>query len=281
MMQKKEDRWIDNIFDGIIAALQIAEITEQDLLELWKIASKQFKINLNAKQYDNNNNLNKIYISDFHYAISLCSQRLGYLDIECKLQKIAPTEYNQKRLDCSEHNRIIPNRWFAPQYAPDVMNFINETEEMNSDEIFTHLQTKVNSGKNISWNIVQYFLIKVKMESPERMTIYKTSILNMLNTRKKDYTIEFDGSNNTYEELFPYMSDKEIDTVLNRIIETYSYCKEIGFQSSEYGLMTDLDHFTFFLLGNYDFNENIKALNELLKMHCMWLCGTETFTLNK
>ena len=45
--------------------------------------------------------------------------------------------------------------------------------------------------------------------------------------------------------------------------------------------MTDLEHFTFALFSRFDLNDNIWALNEILKMHCLWISGTETLGIGE
>ncbi len=65
------------------------------------------------------------------------------------------------------------------------------------------------------------------------------------------------------------------------MIATYYHHKEKGWTSTDFGLMTDLEHFTFALFSRFDLNDNIWALNEILKMHCLWISGMETLGIGE
>ena len=43
----------------------------------------------------------------------------------------------------------------------------------------------------------------------------------------------------------------------------------------------DLDNFTFALFSRFTLDDNIWALHEILKMHCLWLSGTETLNIKE
>lgn len=51
-------------------------------------------------------------------------------------------------------------------------------------------------------------------------------------------------------------------------------------ESADYGLMTDITQFTFALFSRYSWEDNLSALREILKMHCIWQTGDEIFTLH-
>ena len=59
----------------------------------------------------------------------------------------------------------------------------------------------------------------------------------------------------------------------------YEVNNKKGWSSADYGLMTDLENFTFALFSRYDTEDNIWGLQEILKMHCMWLNGTDTLEI--
>lgn len=55
-----------------------------------------FPIDEQANFYDVHNTKHKIYCADVHKALSLCIYRLGYSELEKRMEQIAPCEYTQK-----------------------------------------------------------------------------------------------------------------------------------------------------------------------------------------
>lgn len=249
------------------------------MVEIWKRATKIFHIDELADRYDSKNTRKKIYIADIHNAIRLCAERLGYDEIEKKLNEIAPVEFAQKRLDRTEHNCIIPRRWYESMDYPNVINFIDSVKTMDLDEVFECIQSRYGT-QDFSWDFIKYFLRRAKKKSLKYVEKYKSRILAMIDERPKENTLEYDSCHRLYEELFQYLNESEITNVLKNIIETYYYCSSQQWLSTEYGLMTDLEHFTYILFSKYGVEDNLMALQEILQMHCMWLGGSNDFDMD-
>ena len=126
MVQKSEIDWRELTFDGIISALETNYFTEEELLEIWKKAVGYFALNKYAEPYDKNTR-RKIYCADIHEAIRLCAKRLNYYELDNKMSKIAQLEYEQKRLERSEHSCIIPNRWYESEYYAYMDDFLRDS----------------------------------------------------------------------------------------------------------------------------------------------------------
>ena len=58
------------------------------------------------------------------------------------MEQIAPCEYTQKRLGRSEHNHIIPKRWYESGYYDNVKSFLESVIEMDCDEMFEYIEEK-------------------------------------------------------------------------------------------------------------------------------------------
>ena len=279
IVQKSKLEWKELLFDGIISMLQTNYFTEEELLIIWEKAAEYFALNEYAERFDSKNTRNKIYFADTHRAISLCAKRLGYNTLEEKMKERAPLEYAQERLDSSMHSCIIPSRWYESEYYANMEDFFDNVEQLSIDEMFSYIEEEFHRG-DFSWDYIRYFIQKAKCKDSKYVSKYKPQIMEMLDKREIN-SLEYDGCNRLYEVLFPYLTDDEVNNVLNNVVSTYYYHKEKGWASTDYGLMTDLEHFTFALFSRFDLNDNIWALNEILKMHCLWISGTETLGIGE
>lgn len=279
IVQKSKLEWKELLFDGIISMLQTNYFTEEELLIIWEKAAEYFALNEYAERFDSKNTRNKIYCADTHRAISLCAKRLGYNTLEEKMKERAPLEYAQERLDSSMHSCIIPSRWYESEYYANMEDFFDNVEQLSIDEMFSYIEEEFHRG-DFSWDYIRYFIQKAKCKDSKYVSKYKPQIMEMLDKREIN-SLEYDGCNRLYEVLFPYLTDDEVNNVLNNVVSTYYYHKEKGWASTDYGLMTDLEHFTFALFSRFDLNDNIWALNEILKMHCLWISGTETLGIGE
>ena len=279
MVQKSEIDWRELVFDGIISALETNYFTEEELLEIWEKAVSYFELDEYAERYDNKNIRRKIYCADTHEAISLCAKRLKYDALEEKMSKSAPLEYAQKRLDRSEHSCRIPSRWYESEYHMNMDDFIFNTKEMTLDEMFAYIEVQFDKG-HFYWDYVKFFIQKAKSVNSKSIVKYKPRIMKMLEKREIN-NLDYDGCNRLYEVLFPYLSEDEVVVILKRVIDTYYHYKNKGWTSIDFGLMNDLDTFTFALFSRFSVADNVWALNEILKMHCLWLSGTETLDVKE
>lgn len=279
MVQKSEIDWRELTFDGIISALETNYFTEEELLEIWKKATEYFALNIYAEPYDNTNTRKKIYCADIHEAIKLCSNRLKYYEVENKMRKIAQREYEQERLDRSEHSCIIPSRWYDSEYHVNMDDFLLATEQMPLDEMFAYIEAKFDQN-DFQWDYIKFFLQKAKNTVPQSILQYKPRIMKLLKRREVN-NLDYDGCNRLYEVFVQYMDEDELTDVLRNIIHTYYHFQNKGWTSIDFGLMNDLDNFTFALFSRFTLDDNIWALHEILKMHCLWLSGTETLKVKE
>lgn len=279
MIKKSEIDWRELAFDGIISALETNYFTEEELFEIWKKAISYFPLNEYAGRYDNKNMRRKIYCADIHEAITLCAKRLKYDALEDKMSKMAPLEYAQERLEQSEHSCRIPSRWYESEYYMYMDEFMSKTKKMTLDEMFDYIEVQFNKGE-FYWDYIKYFIQKAKSNNPRYIIDYKPRIMKMLEKREIN-NLDYDGCNRLYAVLFPYLNDGEVINVLEKMIDTYYHQKSKGWTSTDYGLMNDLDNFTFALFSRFPVEDNIWGLHEILKMHCLWLSGTENLEVKE
>lgn len=98
--------------------------------------------------------------------------------------------------------------------------------------------------------------------------------MDMLKKRKAEQ-LDYDGVNRLYNVLFQYLTEDEVADVLGGIITVYHHHRDEGWASANYGLMTDLENYTYALFSRFSVEDNIWALQEILKMHCKWVNGTD------
>lgn len=125
----------------------------------------------------------------------------------------------------------------------------------------------------------KYFTISEQAKPYDSQnTRHKGEIMDMLKKRKAEQ-LDYDGVNRLYNVLFPYLTEAEVTEVLVGILTVYRHPRDEGWASAGYGLMTDMENFAFAIFSRYNVEDNIWALQEILKIHCMWLNGTETLEI--
>ena len=95
----------------------------------------------------------------------------------------------------------------------------------------------------------------------------------MLSSRPIDYPLYYDGSQMLYDQIFEYFTDKEVDDLIDRIIETYSIKASISIDSGEFVLLSDMQNLVFSILSKRKVEDNIKALSQIVDMHYKWILG--------
>ena len=269
-----KNEWMEIVFDRIISALESGDFVEDELMLLREKTVKYFTINEQARPYDSRNTQNKIYCSDTREALSLCGLRLGYAELDKRLEQMAPREYSQRRLERSEHSFIIPVRWYESGYYDNMNSFFESINGKNCDEIFEYIEEQYGQG-DFSWDYIKYFIQMAKKTDSCGITKHKAQIMDMLKQRKLEH-LEYDGVNRLYNVLFLYLTEDEVSEVLEGMVKVYYQHLNKGWSSADYGLMTDLENFSFALFSRFNIEDNINGLQEILKMHCMWLSGTVT-----
>ena len=157
--------------------------------------------------------------------------------------------------------------------------FISKTKKMTLNEMFDYIEVQFDKG-DFYWDYIKYFIQRAQSQNSQCITDYKLRIMKMLEKREIN-NLEYDGCNTLYTVLFPYLNDGEVINVLKQVIDTYYHQKSKGWTSTEYGLMNDIDNFTFALFSRFSMEDNIWGLHEILKMHCLWLNGTENLEVKE
>lgn len=272
-VKKIKKEWLSLTFDGIISALECDFFTEEELLQIWSKTIQYYPVNEYATTYDHSNTINKIYCADVHEAIRLCTSRLNYSNLEEVMKKIAPVEFEQKRLEPSEHSCIISSRWYENEYSGNILQLIDNSKQMNCDELFEYICNEFKNN-SFSWDWLKYFIQTAQVSEPQSILKHKSQMLRMLSERELK-PLHYDGCNRLYEVLFPYLTDDEVVTVLESITSTYYSYREEERLSTDFGLMNDLEYFSFYLFSRFDTKDCLWGLQEVLKMHCRWINGTE------
>lgn len=155
--------------------------------------------------------------------------------------------------------------------------FLESVRGMDCDEIFEHIKKKYGQS-DFSWDYIEYFIQTAERLDSHSIARHKEEIMDMLKKRKAEQ-LDYDGVNRLYNVLFPYLTEAEVTEVLVGILTVYRHHRDEGWASADYGLMTDMENFAFAIFSRYNVEDNIWALQEILKMHCMWLNGTETLEI--
>lgn len=90
-------------WEGIIGALEHANIDEDDLVALWCGAAGSLVWRAER---------DKLQLADVREAILVCAQRQGFKDLPDRLRILAPFEFGLPRPDRGGYG--LPERWFAP-----------------------------------------------------------------------------------------------------------------------------------------------------------------------
>lgn len=271
--------WVGVIFDGIIAALESGSFSEDELLEIWSVATEIFFISEYAPKYDSTNNKNQIYVSDIKEAIILVSDRLGYYDIPANMKKMSPLAFAQTRRSRTEHSYIIPYRWYEDEpnnYENTAKEYLDEVTALSCVDAFAALSNRFeNKRNNFRWDIVIAFVKKVVQESQEDILTYIPAIIDMLMQRNDAYYWEWDGANRLFEEIFKYLDKSQITLVLKDIVDKYFIYSNEHNDNNIYGLNSDLESFALFHYACLTEDANVNGFNEVAQMHMDWITGNQ------
>ncbi|WP_312421249.1 hypothetical protein [Anaerospora hongkongensis] len=290
-----DENWVRRIFDGVIAALERNVYTKKELLTIWKLSTEVFFVYETADEYDSDNTLNSIYISDIKEAILLAAARLGHGGIENPMVKIAQLEFSQVR-DPNKHSSFkIPTRWFDPdeEVKQETASFIQETNSFTCLETLDVIEERFYSAREqkhlvhldnndrvkFNWDYVVQLVDKIKNNPCENIQDYIPRILDLLLRRYDAYFWEWDGANRLYEVIFEFLNEDQITAVLNDMIGKYFELNEFSQDSKLFGLNSDLDKLTYSYYSRLSEADNVAAINELLKMHMDWITGDRSLVL--
>lgn len=148
--------WLQAIFDGVIAALEHNEFTQDQLHEIWDVATNTFFISDYAPKYDARNKLNRIYIADIKEAIILAADRLGLHDTVTSMQDSAPAAFSQTRTD-TRNSYKIPERWYdrKQEYNDKLVSaFCDDIKELSCTDAFSVLQERFKQKESFRWDMI-------------------------------------------------------------------------------------------------------------------------------
>ena len=205
--------------------------------------------------------------------------RKGILESIIQLNDMLPQSFTEVLKDkLCEKAKTYSEVMLLESYAY-MDEFISKTKKMTLNEMFDYIEVQFDKG-DFYWDYIKYFIQRAQSQNSQCITDYKLRIMKMLEKREIN-NLEYDGCNRLYTVLFPYLNDGEVINVLKQVIDTYYHQKSKGWTSTEYGLMNDLDNFTFALFSRFSMEDNIWGLHEILKMHCLWLNGTENLEVKE
>ncbi len=271
---KWDEEWVQTIFDGVICSLENQMFSEQELLSIWSLASKLFYVKKDPRPYDSANEIRRSYISDIKIAILLASNRLGFVDVENKMKKIAEFEFSQNRVEPVNSILIIPKRWYDESEISNIAkDFFNKHKDMNPKEILELLKcTYINEPKSFYWEIVVGFIKKVEQTSDD-ITFFISEILNLLRMDRNTQGWEFNNTKKIYYTIFKYLKNHEVKEIINDIVNNFL----VSDQYSDYSKLFYLhNNINVFLLGYYmNLSEvdKLEAVKRKLQMHINWITG--------
>jgi hypothetical protein len=269
--------WLQAIFDGVIAALEYNEFTQNQLHEIWGVATSIFTISEYAPKYDARNKINRIYIADIKDAIILAADRLGLHNTIKSMQESDPVAFSQTRTDVRNSYRI-PERWYDKkhEYNEKLVNiFCDDIKELSCKDAFSALQERYEQKESFRWDMVLPFVNKVEQDFGEDILSYLPTIFEMLMRRYDAYFWEWDGANRLFEVLFKYFNDEQLSTALNDIVEKHINYNRNRYEVNLYGLNTDLEYFSLFYYERLPEEANLSGFSELARMHMDWITGNQ------
>lgn len=279
LLPKWDAYWIRVIFDGVIAALEFGSFSDNEIFELWSIATEIFFVSEYAAKYDSKNNENRIYIADIKEAIILAANRQGYSNFEDRMQKKSPLAFAQTRRSRSEHSLIIPQRWYEVDlyYNEGVVDeYLEGINELSCADAFAILIKRYEQEKNdFRWDMVIAFVKKVESDSGENIVTYIPTIIDMLMQRHDAYYWEWDGANRLFEEIFKYFNEEQMKLVLKDMVDKY-FTHSNNHDNNFFGINSDLEYFVLFYYASLTEDANLNGFTEVAKMHMDWVTGDQT-----
>ncbi|MCM1162051.1 MAG: hypothetical protein NC412_12615 [Roseburia sp.] len=263
-----DKQWVQVVYDGVIGAMEKCNFEKEELLEIWKYATKIFHIDLNCSQYDYNNNINKIYIFELKEAIKRVCDRLGYESLFEEMEREAKQEYHYEMEEFLYGLYKIPDRWFEDE-------IVVETEIVEPNEVFLYVQDNFE-GKYSSdiWNWLVKVLQKVKYMG-RNVAEYIPNILELVKLKRTDcYSWEDDGIYRLYDCLAAYMNQGQYQALLNDIFKENDAYKQKYKREDIYPLSLNLEYFTYDYYVSLSKIESRDAFNKLLDMHLLWITGS-------
>ncbi len=265
--------WIQTIFDGVIASFSTKYFTEEELLYIWNTATKFFYVSENQRDYDADNELRKIYISDVKSGIKQAAQRLKYSNLDEKMEKMAPKEFFQNRTIESFTAFRVPERWYNCGLSKSASDYQEIISTMDSNEALSHLKQCINNSESSRWeNVVGFIkIIEEKGGSLEPVSIEE--VLDLILHMSKEESWSYDGVYRAIEVIFPYLCLEQCNLLLITIIERYLKESIYSSESRFNILREDLNSFIFFYYKTLGDNFVLKGFERILQMHTNWITG--------
>ncbi|MCH3964524.1 MAG: hypothetical protein LKE46_09635 [Clostridium sp.] len=275
-LQEEWDKdWLYTVYDGLISLLEVAEISNNELKNIWRVSAAIFKINKYSNKYDSSNNIKKVYIHDLRTCILLVGKKFGYKDLDNSLKEIAEEEY---LADKGTYDYRLPDRWFEDKnkFKRDLLELNEKIESMSCEEAVMYVINDYNEQRNkdemdnnFRWDYISE--IVKKYDGKLNIDNHILPLLDTLLQRKYKYSWDFDGADRAYEAVFTFLDDKQILKVLSRIVEDYKSEEDNNVRLSS--IKSNLEYFSYFYYKNLSEEDIETGLAEILKTHILWFTG--------
>lgn len=263
------------VLDAIIESFSYLQISNEEILEIWKTVVELLNIDHTCPEYDSENAIRIAYIYDLRIAIKtyLSNHSENNPDeIINAMREYSPFEYEIE----SGPERItftLPDRWFYSQYKNSkVLEFIEENANNAVDTIFAKLQGLIEKGDRARWDLAIGFL-DLLQEKSVAVTNCVASIFDLSINHRRPDPWEYDGVNRLYERMWPYLDDAQKEVLVSSLHVHYQQCQQVeetGLPNFFY-LCNDIHQMILWQAPLLDNSTKINALKIILDMHTNWI----------
>lgn len=263
------------VLDAIIESFSYLQISNEEILEIWKTVVELLNIDHTCPEYDSENAIRIAYIYDLRIAIKtyLSNHSENNPDeIINAMREYSPFEYEIE----SGPERItftLPDRWFYSQYKNSkVLEFIEENANNAVDTIFAKLQGLIEKGDRARWDLAIGFL-DLLQEKSVAVTNCVASIFDLSINHRRPDPWEYDGVNRLYERMWPYLDDAQKEVLVSSLHVHYQQCRQVeetGLPNFFY-LCNDIHQMILWQAPLLDNSTKINALKIILDMHTNWI----------
>lgn len=284
LTNKWNDEWIRKIYDGIIAALEVQEFTEADLMNIWDSTAVLLpthpvikNIRLGDEAY---NDLNHIYVCDVRDAIILASRRLGFVDIEVGMKDLLPSSY-VLNTDHIMYDYIYPTRWFGRReigYDKFIRRGNKENDEKSYENIFSEYQERLNEADErypVSMDM-SALAEKFSNDMESIVTLYIPQVIMYLLNRTEECAWNEDSTSEVLDIIFKFLDNGTLQLLLNKIVDNYLTGKENVEGVLLYRLYNNLEYFSLYYSDKLSKDKKLKQFETLIHMHKDWITGFST-----
>jgi len=263
------------ILDAIIESFAYLQISNEDILEIWKTAVDLLKINHACPEYDSDNSIRIAYIADLRAAI--ISYLSNHAENNAAEISKAMREYSLFEYEIESGPEriafILPDRWFHSEYRnTKVSKFIEENADDSIDAIFVKLRSMIEKETRSRWDFAIGFLDMLQEKSID-ISNYVSSIFELSINHRRPDPWEYDGINRLYARIWQFLNDTQRECLAKSLHIHYAQCRqaeETGLPNLFY-LCNDLHQMILWQAPLLDNEDRIAAFERLLDMHTNWI----------